>query len=72
MDLKTIKELYDLTGKNIIFELDDPKKSDPIVWQALIWVHKRIKEPTIKFEDIIELKIEEMVEAYKYFFRSER
>ena len=31
MDINTLKRIYDLTGKNVFFELDDPKNSDPLV-----------------------------------------
>ena len=69
MDINTLKRIYDLTGKNVFFELDDPKNSDPLVWKALIWEYRKIKDNEAKLEDVKELGIEEMVEAYKYFFR---
>ena len=71
MDIKTAKEIYDLTGKNPIFEIDDPKLSDPQVWKALIWKYRQISEPEAKLEDVVEMNIKEMMDAYRHFFRKE-
>jgi len=68
MDIKTAKEIYDLTGKNPIFEIDDPKKSDPLVWKALIWKYRQSSNPEVKFDEVKDFDIEEMIAAYRHFF----
>jgi len=71
MDIKTAYEIYILTGRNPIFDIDDPKLSDPQVWKALIWKYRQISEPEAKLEDVKDLDSKEMIEAYRHFFRKE-
>ena len=71
MDAKTAKEIYDLTGKNPIFEIDDPKNSDPQVWKVLIWKYRQTSKPEAKLEEVKNLSIKEMIAAYRHFFPRE-
>lgn len=73
MTIKDLEEIYKVTGLNLffVFRTQDYDHLDPKILQALVWWKRKKENPELKFEEVNDFRIIEVVEAWNLFFREE-